>query len=118
MLTPSPCPDQDPATPDTHCVLQEMGALHSKYVVPSATVATEWEMLASEPGLTYLGRVRERAGRVGIGIALPKDENRGTRIVLIADPNNGRLLGIEELNQDSGTTAPQKVSVFLKSDLV
>jgi hypothetical protein len=118
LLADSPCPDQDPTTPDTRCVLREVNALHSKYVIPSATIATEWDMLANEPGVTYLGRVRDRAGRVGIGIALPIDENQGTRIVLIADPSNGRLLGIEELNEDSGTTAPRKISVFLKSDLV
>ncbi len=106
--------DSDPATPDTRCVVQELTALHSTYVVPSATAATEWAMLAKEEGTTYLGRVRERAGRDAIAISVPIDRARATRVVLIADPVNGRLLGVEELNH-AGHIELRKILVFLQS---
>jgi len=113
LLANSSCPDSDPTTPDTRCVLQALTRLHSTYVVPPATAATEWAMLAKEEGTTYLGRVRERAGRDAIAISVPIDQ--GIRAVLIADPDNGRLLGIEELNQKTDSTVTQKVSIFLQS---
>ena len=115
LLADSPCPDSDPTTPDTRCVLQELTALHSKFVVPSATAATEWAMLAKEEGTTYLGRVRERAGRDAIAISVPIDQAQSIRVVLIADPVNGRLLGVEELSQNADSIATQKVSIFLQS---
>jgi hypothetical protein len=118
LLANSSCAVSDPTTPDTRCVLQELTALHSKYVVPSATAATEWAMLAKEDGTTYLGRVRERAGRDAIAISMPIDQAQGTRIVLIADPDDGRLLGVEELNQKAYSTVTRTISVFLRSRLV
>ncbi|KQV74242.1 hypothetical protein ASC61_04065 [Aeromicrobium sp. Root344] len=91
--------------------------MHSNYVVPAAAAATEWAMLAKEKGTTYLGRVRERAGRDAVAISVHTGPAQGDRVVLIADPDDGRLLGIEELNQDSDSIAVQKVSIFLRSSM-
>ena len=71
-------------------------------------------MLAKEEGTTYLGQVRERAGRDAIAISVPLDQAQDTRAVLIADPNNGRLLGVEELNH-AGDIELRKILVFLQS---
>ncbi|WP_157439368.1 CU044_5270 family protein [Aeromicrobium sp. Root344] len=117
LLAESSCPDSEPTTADTRCILEVLTAMHSNYVVPAAAAATEWAMLAKEKGTTYLGRVRERAGRDAVAISVHTGPAQGDRVVLIADPDDGRLLGIEELNQDSDSIAVQKVSIFLRSSM-
>jgi hypothetical protein len=51
-------------------------------------------MLALFPGLSDAGRVTDRAGRHGIAIAVPVG---GDSYRLIADPQTGRILDIEDI---------------------
>ena len=56
------------------------------------------EMLANQPGIVSLGSATDRLGRVVDAIALDSDfSGLATRYVLLFDPNDGRLLGSEDV---------------------
>lgn len=67
-------------------------------VLQPAQRASLLRVLASLPGLRYLGETTDRAGRSGTAFAL--DSNHGglpNRRMLIVDPHTGRVLASEEM---------------------
>ncbi|MET0467815.1 MAG: CU044_5270 family protein [Aeromicrobium sp.] len=97
LLELSGCPDTEPGTGRSLCLFDQVLALHLTYVVPPDLDAALWEMLADEQGFRSLGDVDDRVGRPGVGISLIADERPEYRLVLIADPHTGRLLGTEQI---------------------
>lgn len=96
----------EPNIPDTvraSCLYQEVVGLFNQNVVPPATAAAMWTVLAAEPGFRSLGRVTDRAGRPGIGISVISSDVPEYRSVLIISPTNGQLIGKEEILIKSDT---------------
>jgi len=56
-----------------------------------------YNMLAIIPGVSDAGRTTDRAGRAGIGIAVPSD---GVSTKIIVNPRTGALLDIEDVQLD------------------
>jgi hypothetical protein len=70
--------------------------LSHNLVLPPAVRAQLWRVLADLPGISYTGRVTDRAGRSGEAFSLDFDAETGpVRDTLIIDPANGELLGYE-----------------------
>jgi hypothetical protein len=70
--------------------------LAHQLVLPPAVRAQLWRVLADLPGLTYTGRVTDRAGRTGEAFSLDFDAETGpVRDTLIVNPDTGELLGSE-----------------------
>lgn len=67
-------------------------------VLTPATRAAVLRVVAGLPGLTYEGRVTDRAGRQGEGFSLVSDHSGlPTRYTLIVAPETGVLLGYESM---------------------
>ncbi len=91
------CLETDPGTSRSFCLYRQILMLHEIYVVSPQLDAAIWEMLRDEQGFRLLGKVKDRAGRVGVGISIIDDASPEFRQVLIADPKTGRLLGSEQI---------------------
>jgi hypothetical protein len=59
-----------------------------------------FEVMANVPGVKLLGRVTDRMGRVGIGVAAPQSD--GDRTEIIVDAATGQILQTEDVVVDSG----------------
>ncbi|MCW2798894.1 MAG: hypothetical protein JWQ70_366 [Aeromicrobium sp.] len=79
------------------CLYAQINSLPSSYVVPPKRQALLWRMLAQEADFTTLGKVKDRAGRAGVGISFISDASPDLRYVLIASPTTGQLLGYEQI---------------------
>jgi hypothetical protein len=79
--------------------------------LPPATRAAVLRYLAATPGLELAGRVTDRAGRSGLAVFIDDDSGLPTRHTLIFDPDDGRLLGEEEML----TTRAGKLNVKVPS---
>jgi hypothetical protein len=91
------CPSRDPGSVRTFCLFREVEALNSSYVIPPKTAAALWRVLADESGLRSLGKVKDRAGRTGVGISFIRDDQPEFRNVLIVSSKTGKLLGSERI---------------------
>jgi hypothetical protein len=69
--------------------------LHHQIVSPRLDAAM-WRVLATLPDVRYLGRVIDRAGRVGDAVAFT-DGTGQERVALIISPSTGQLLGWENI---------------------
>ncbi|WP_182875497.1 CU044_5270 family protein [Microbispora sp. H10670] len=100
LLPPGPVPaDVTEAEELVRAVID----LHSEWNVPPRLSAALWRMLAGWPGLGYLGRTTDRAGRAGEAVALDVTRGLPRRLVLVIDPGTGRLDSSEEiLTTDAG----------------
>jgi hypothetical protein len=75
------------------------------YSPPAASfLQALYRMLSIIPGVSDLGRTTDRAGRTGVGVAVPTG-TLGSRnsIRLIVDPQTGRLLDIEDIQIDKNS---------------
>jgi hypothetical protein len=103
-------------------------------LLPAATRAELWRMLADLPGISYTGRVKDRAGRFGEAFSVTVDAGIGpAHDTLIIDPDHGELLGYERNLQtvtnpqyfNDAATPPLKIrtpavvryTVFLTAEL-
>lgn len=72
--------------------------LAERRVLPPAVRAQLWRIVAELPGISYAGRVIDRAGRSGEAFSMPFDAGYGpARDTLILDPATGELLGFERV---------------------
>ena len=97
LLDRGECEDRDVGPVRASCLFQEIVSLHDQYVVPPDTAAAFWRVLAAEPTMRSLGAVKDRAGRQGIGISFIPIDAPQFRRVLIISPQNGQLLGTEDI---------------------
>jgi hypothetical protein len=65
-------------------------------IVPPQLDAAMWRMLAARSDVRYLGRVMDRAGRIGDALAYTSRDGQ-ERAVLIISPSTGQLLGWEDI---------------------
>jgi hypothetical protein len=92
--------------------LVAIGDAYRQMPLPPATRAAVLRYLAATPGLRLAGRVTDRAGRSGLAVQLDSDySGLPTRYTLIFDPDDGRLLGREEML----TTRAGKLNVKVPS---
>lgn len=86
------------ASPErAQCIVQEISALYSQYVIPPQLAASFWRMLSDEPSVRSLGSVKDRTGRAGVGISLISPDSPQFRKILVVSPTDGSLLGTEEV---------------------
>ncbi|HEY0187788.1 MAG TPA: CU044_5270 family protein [Cellulomonas sp.] len=96
---------------EPYCLYLALTDLSDRYVVPSATEAALWTMLAEAPGVTVAGEVTDRTGRRSIAISVPGGPTDTAEVVrvLLVDATTGRLSGREEVTISSevlGITEP------------
>jgi hypothetical protein len=96
---------------EPYCLYVALTDLADRYVVPSATEAALWTMLADVPGVTVAGEVTDRAGRTAVAISVPAWPSEDAEVVrvLLVDATTGRLSGREEVTVSSellGFTEP------------
>ncbi|MBX6387183.1 MAG: CU044_5270 family protein [Microbispora sp.] len=83
--------------PEVDRLVQAVISLYSERIVPPRLSAALWRMLAGQPQLGVLGDTTDRAGRPGRAIALDMAKGLPKRLVLIIDPETGRLNSSEEI---------------------
>ncbi|GAB1824018.1 hypothetical protein [Herbidospora sp. RD11066] len=89
--------------PESYLLVQAVIRLFSERYVPSRLAAALWRMLADERDLRLLGETTDRAGRKGWAFALDVPLRLPRRLVMIIDPDSGRLISSEEiLTEDAG----------------
>ncbi|GAA0422985.1 hypothetical protein Acor_58540 [Acrocarpospora corrugata] len=89
--------------PEVYQLVEAVVGLFSERYVPPRLSAVLWRMLADEPHLGFLGDTTDRAGRAGRAIALDVSRGLPKRLVLIIDPETGRLNSSEViLTKDAG----------------
>ncbi|MBO9568374.1 MAG: CU044_5270 family protein [Cellulomonas iranensis] len=81
-------------TTGTTIMVHDIEHLFDTWVVDPDVAATVWEALAGLPGVRDLGETSDRLGRGGHGFAV-WDEHSGELTVLVVDPVDGALLGVE-----------------------
>lgn len=91
------------------CLSTAVTLLHYNYVLKPDVAGALWRLLATEPGFRYLGRSEDRLGRVSMAFSTDgSDPSR--RLILLADPKTGALLGSEEIlvkdSKQLGLSAP------------
>lgn len=79
------------------CLYREVVSLFDTHVVSPELAAATWRMLRDEQGFVSLGSVEDRAGRAGLGVSIIDPEKGRYRYILIGDPRDGQLLGVEEI---------------------
>ncbi|NRQ48524.1 CU044_5270 family protein [Aeromicrobium stalagmiti] len=97
LLEISGCRTTDRSSATSLCLYDQVVALNQTYVIPAALDRAIWEMLGGEAGFRTLGSVEDRVGRDGVGISLISSDRPEYRLVLIADPSTGDLLGSEQI---------------------
>ena len=72
-----------------------------------AVRAALYQVAAMLPGTSNLGTTTDHAGQSGTGVALTED---GIRYILVVDPDNGALLGTEDIVIDPATAADSPIA--------
>lgn len=95
-----------------YCLFAGFTFLHYNYVIAPSLNAALWRTLAAEPGFRYLGKTTDRLGRHAVVLSADgTDPSR--KVVLLADPETGALLGSEEVlvrdSRELGLEAPAVV---------
>lgn len=98
LLTTAGCASANSS--DAACLLQTVALVHNQAVVSAAVDGWMWRMLAAEKGLVSLGDVVDRAGRPAVAITTSLEVDAPVRLVLLADPLTGTLLGTEQVAVD------------------
>lgn len=107
--------DQDPTTCQVTgaCLVSAVVDLHFNYVVPPDLTAALWRVLATDPSITYLGRVRDRLNRPADAFTTAGLDDVSQQLLLI-DPVTGLYLGEEAVlvrpSKDYEFTPPAVVS--------
>ncbi|PSL01849.1 hypothetical protein CLV30_11288 [Haloactinopolyspora alba] len=91
-------------TDATTALFRAVRDVHAERPVAPATRGAELSVLAGQGGVTYLGETTDRADREAVAIAADgTDTGLARRHVLLLDPDDGRVLGYEEiLTGDTG----------------
>jgi hypothetical protein len=72
-----------------------------------AVRAALYQVAAMLPGTSNLGTTTDHTGQSGTGVALTED---GIRYILVVDPDNGALLGTEDIVIDPATAADSPIA--------
>lgn len=87
--------------PATNGPAERLVAIQDAYrqmPLPPQVRAAILRYLADTPGLAFAGRVTDRVGRQGVAFSVDSDySGLPTRYTVIIDPDDGRLLGAEEM---------------------
>lgn len=117
--------DEVPSGPErARCLMNQMDEYASKYVMPARVTSALWGLLAKQDGLRFLGTVKDRAGREGVGISLTPPQRPNYRLVFIGSFETGQLLGVEEIliksdpKLDLKAPAITRFTAFLKAEYV
>jgi hypothetical protein len=97
LLKITGCPQTKLGTTRSLCLYTQIVDMYQTNVVPPQIDAAVWKMLPGEQGFRSLGKVKDRAGRTGVGISLIAEKRPNYRLMLIADPKTGDILGTEQI---------------------
>lgn len=97
LLDHSECESRAKGEIRSMCLYREIVGLTQTYTVSSGLEAAIWTMLKTESGFRSLGSVQDRAGRDAIGISIIDSNEPHVRHLLIGSPEDGRIVGYEEI---------------------
>lgn len=75
------------------CLLGGVMHLFENYVVPPDVTSLLWQVLATEPSVTSLGRTASRVGDAAVGLTVTSAD--AEQWIILIDPANGRYVGSE-----------------------
>jgi hypothetical protein len=91
------CADRERGQERSWCLTDQLRNLSQLYVIPPDVMATIWRMLAEEEGLRSLGTVKDRTGRDAVALSFIWDGALEYRMILLADPKTGQVVGSERI---------------------
>jgi hypothetical protein len=92
----------------TFCLTDQIRNLGIRYVIPPRVMANIWRMLAEEEGIRSLGTVKDRTGRDAVALSFIWEGAPEYRLVLLADPDSGQLVGSERILIKPSPSSPVK----------
>lgn len=97
LLVGMPPTCEDSPAERAWCLLDQVNALTTTYLLPPDLMAAVWEMLAGEPGVRTLGSAVDRKGRAVETVTTPPhDSGYDTTVrILLVDPTSGQVVGSE-----------------------
>lgn len=78
------------------CLASRVTFLYYNYVLSPSIASALWRLLADEPGFTYAGQTRDRLNRRAVAFTSDASD-RDKKLILLADPQTGALMGSEEV---------------------
>lgn len=88
---------QDPVTcaeASGGCLVNDVVDLYHNYVLPPRLAAALWEVMSTDPSITYLGPTHDRLGRDAIAFTTPGVDGTSQSLVFV-NPKTGAYLGDE-----------------------
>lgn len=108
LLDDIKCLERQPGQERTFCLTDQIRNLSHTYVIPPDVMANIWRMLAQEEGIRSLGTVKDRTGRSAVALSFIWDGAPEYRLVLLADPDSGQLVGSERILIKPSPSSPVK----------
>ena len=92
----------------TLCLTNQIRNLSDTYVIPHTAMANIWRMLTEEEGIRSLGTVKDRTGRDAVALSFIWEGAPEYRLVLLADPDTGQVVGSERILIKPSPSSPVK----------
>lgn len=108
LLDDIECLDRERGQERSWCLTDQLRNLPRTYVIPSDVMATIWRMLAQEEGIRSLGTVKDRTGRDAVALSFIWDGAPEYRMILLADPKTGQVVGSERILIKPSSSSPVK----------
>lgn len=97
LLEDIKCLERQRGQERTLCLTDQIRNLAHAYVIPADVMARIWRMLAKEEGIRSLGAVKDRTGRDSVALSFIWEGAPEYRLVLLADPDTGQVVGSERI---------------------
>ena len=110
LLDDIKCLERQPGQERTFCLIDQVRNLPHNYVIPPNVMANIWRMLAEEEGVRSLGTVKDRTGRDAVALSFIWEGAPAYRLVLLADPDTGQVVGSERILIKSSESSPVEPS--------
>jgi len=108
MLDNIKCLERKRGQERTFCLTDVLHNSAQTYVIPPQVMANIWRMLAQEEGIRSLGNVTDRTGHKAVALSFIWSGAPEYRLVLLADPQTGQLVGHERILIKPSADSPIK----------
>jgi hypothetical protein len=108
LLDDVTCLERQRGQERTFCLMNQIRNLPPEYVIPSDVMANIWRMLDEEEGIRSLGTVKDRTGRQAVALSFIWAGAPDYRLVLLADPDTGQVVGSERILIKPSPSSPVK----------
>jgi hypothetical protein len=116
LLDDIKCLERQHGQERSFCLTDQIRNLPTTYVISPEVMANIWRMLDQEEGIRSLGNVKDRTGRDTVALSFIWDGAPEYRLVLLADPDTGQLVGSERIlikPSESSPVKPPAIQEFL-----